>query len=130
MKLPKSKGCLFPFDGGNVKKQTMIVEGQGIGFWTRVRLPSTPLDGVLEEPRLKRCKLSLYENVFGITFYINEYDTEKEAKKDTEFTFADIQKWIKDNLDMNVSKSSITMVKEKCKIDKIVSVKSLALTKV
>ena len=42
MKLPKSKGCLFPFDGGNVKKQTMIVEGQGIGFWTRVRLPSGP----------------------------------------------------------------------------------------
>ena len=24
-------------------KQTMIVEGQGMGFWTRVRLPSSPL---------------------------------------------------------------------------------------
>ena len=90
-----------------------------MGLWTRVRLPPNPLDGVLEEPRLKRCKLSLYENVFGITFYINEYDTEKEAKKDIEFTFADIQKWIKDNLDINISKSSITMVKTKCKIVKI-----------
>jgi len=24
-------------------RQTMIVEGQGMGFWTRVRLPSSPL---------------------------------------------------------------------------------------
>lgn len=29
-------------------KQTMIVEGQGMGFWTRVRLPSTPLREMLE----------------------------------------------------------------------------------
>ena len=43
MKLPKSGGCQFPPDGGNVKELTMIVEGQGIGFWTGVRLPSAPL---------------------------------------------------------------------------------------
>lgn len=44
MKLLKSSGCLFSDDGGNVKEQTMIVEEQGIGFRTGVRLPSAPLD--------------------------------------------------------------------------------------
>lgn len=29
-------------------RQTMIVEGQGMGFWTRVRLPSSPLKRMLE----------------------------------------------------------------------------------
>ena len=45
----------------------MIVEVQGMGFWTRVRLPPNQLDGVQEEPQLKKCKICLYENVFGIT---------------------------------------------------------------
>ena len=43
MKLLKLRGCWFPLSGGNVKESTMIVEGQGMGFWTRVRLPSIPL---------------------------------------------------------------------------------------
>ena len=42
MKLLKPEGCLFPSGGGNEKEPTMIVEGQGIGFRTRVRLPSGP----------------------------------------------------------------------------------------
>ena len=42
MKLLKPSGCLFPGGGGNVKKLTTLVEGQGIGFRTRVRLPSGP----------------------------------------------------------------------------------------
>ena len=97
----------------------MIVEGQGISLWTRVRLPSTPLDGVQEEPQLKKCKVGLYENVFGITFYLNEHDTVTQAKNDYQYTFTGIQKWINDNLGVQVSKSSITVVKDKCKIDKI-----------
>ena len=67
MKLLKSAGCQLSVGGGNVKELTMIVEVQGMGFWTRVRLPSTPLDGVQEAPQLKKCKICLYENVFGIT---------------------------------------------------------------
>lgn len=42
MKLLKSSGCSFPGDGGNAKERTTLVEVQGIGFWTRVRLPSSP----------------------------------------------------------------------------------------
>ena len=43
MKLLNPGGCWFSLGGGNVKQATMIVEGQGMGFWTRVRLPSIPL---------------------------------------------------------------------------------------
>ena len=50
----------------------MIVEGQGMGFWTRVRLPSTPLDWVQEEPQFIKCKICLYENVFGFTIDIRK----------------------------------------------------------
>ena len=48
MKLLKPSGCSFPGGGGNVKKLTTLVEGQGIGFRTRVRLPSSPLMEMLE----------------------------------------------------------------------------------
>ena len=42
-----------------------------------------------------------------------------QTKNDYQYTFTGIQKWINDNLGVKVSKSSITMVKDKCKIDKI-----------
>ena len=44
MKLLKSAGCQLPVGGGNSKELTMIVEVQGMGFWTRVRLPSAPFE--------------------------------------------------------------------------------------
>ena len=37
MKLLKPSGCLFSGGGGNEKELTTLVEGQGIGFRTRVR---------------------------------------------------------------------------------------------
>ena len=43
MKLLKLLGCLSSNSGGNVKRQTTLVEGQGISFRTGVRLPSSPL---------------------------------------------------------------------------------------
>ena len=48
MKLLKPAGCSFSSGGGNVKERTMIVEEQGIGFWTGVRFPSGPLKNTLE----------------------------------------------------------------------------------
>jgi len=47
MKLLKAEECLLPSAGGNVNKQTMIVEGRGTGFRTRVRFSSTPFEGGL-----------------------------------------------------------------------------------
>lgn len=44
MKLLKPELCLCRSGRGNVKLQATLVEGQGIGFWTRVRLPSGPLE--------------------------------------------------------------------------------------
>ena len=61
MKLLNVPGCLFPGTGGNVKEQTMIVEEQGIGFRTGVRLPSGPpglvkvSTGVLKLVKLSVC---------------------------------------------------------------------------
>lgn len=48
MKLLKPSGRLFPDGGGNVKQQTTLVEGQGTGFWTWVRFPSSPLERMAE----------------------------------------------------------------------------------
>jgi len=42
-------------------RQTMIVEGQGMGFWTRVRLPSSPL------------KLNKSNSVYDIIVYRNMF---------------------------------------------------------
>lgn len=44
MKLPTITECQFSVICGNVKQLTMIVEEQGKGFWTWVRLPSSPLE--------------------------------------------------------------------------------------
>ena len=41
----------------------MIVEGQGIGFWTRVRLPSSPLDYVKSNPMFD---IVIYKNIFAL----------------------------------------------------------------
>ena len=61
MKLLKPQGCLFPGGRGNVKEQTTLVEGQGIGFWTRVRLPSGPL----QRKCLKSWKIVDFPKVSG-----------------------------------------------------------------
>ena len=44
MKLLKPELCLCKSGGGNVKTQATLVEVQGIGFRTRVRFPSSPLE--------------------------------------------------------------------------------------
>ena len=51
---------------------TKRVEESRMGLRTRVRLPPGPLDGVLAEPQLKKCEITLYENVFGVRFFSDE----------------------------------------------------------
>ena len=48
----------------------------------------------------------------------SEYDTERRDP-DCPPTYAAIQKWIEDNHGVKVSKSSVTMVKDKCGVTKI-----------
>ena len=43
MKLLNVFGCQSPDAGGNVNRLTKLVEVQGMGLRTRVRLPSGPL---------------------------------------------------------------------------------------
>ena len=50
MKLLNPKGCLLSLGGGNNKKQTTLVEGEWMGFRTRVRLPPGPAKGTDTNP--------------------------------------------------------------------------------
>jgi len=93
----------------------MIVEVQGMGFWTRVRLPSTPLEAVETNCRLNT-KIGVFRNVCSIIVPRNAMDIPQETPK---LTFALVQKWIEDNHGVAVSKGSITQVKSKCGIQKL-----------
>ncbi len=93
----------------------MIVEVQGMGFWTRVRLPSTPLDAVETNCR-PTAQIAVFRNVFSVIVPIKTKDVPQKPAK---LTFALLQKWIEDNHGVKVSKSSITQVKSKCGIQKL-----------
>ena len=93
----------------------MIVEGQGMGFWTRVRLPSSPLEAEETNPR-STARIAVFRNVFSIIVSTKSRDVPQKTAK---LTFALLQKWIEDNYGAKVSKSSITQVKSKCGMQKI-----------
>ena len=92
----------------------MIVEVQGIGFWTRVRLPSTPLNHKYQNPG-SNVKFSVYKNVFGIIYELGDTDDHKMYA----MTFGGIHNYILDEYKLDVSKSSIAAVKVKCGADKL-----------
>lgn len=75
MKLLKPELCLYKSGRGNVKMQATLVEGQGIGFWTRVRLPSGPLDAVETNCR-STAQIVVFRNVFSVI--VPTLKTEKE----------------------------------------------------
>ena len=47
----------------------MIVEGQGMGLWTRVRLPPNPLKSKAANP-LKGVQIAVYKNIFALVVYM------------------------------------------------------------
>ena len=61
----------------------------------------------------------MFKSAFGIVLDTKGYDIEHKDPNDDLFTFRGIQDWIKKEYGISVSKSSITMVKDKCNIDKI-----------
>ncbi len=72
MKLLKLSGCQFPGNGGNVNRLTMIVEEQGISFWTRVQLPSAPL-----KKSLVFTRLFLFEDFSLLELFRSDSETVK-----------------------------------------------------
>lgn len=56
---------------------------------------------------------------FCIIIDISEHSTAKNDAISYPITFNKIQKWIEDNHNIRVSKSSITMVKNKCDISEL-----------
>ena len=60
----------------NPKRLTMIVEGQGMGFWTRVRLPSGPLQHERSNTVQIR-SIAVLKNEFGIMLDTSGYDAKK-----------------------------------------------------
>ena len=95
----------------------MIVEVQGMGFWTRVRLPPNPLNceasNTYPSPRL-----AVYKNVFALVIDINDDECNVDAHNYS-ISFRGIRAWIKDMYDVELSNSSISMVRDKCGIEKI-----------
>lgn len=60
----------------------MIVEGQGMGFWTRVRLPSTPLKSKRSNT-VQIDGIAVYQSMFGIVLDTSGYDA---GQDDTDCT--------------------------------------------
>ncbi len=93
----------------------MIVEVQGMGFWTRVRLPSTPLDAAQTNCR-PTAQIAVFRNVFSVIVLTKTKDVPQKPAK---LTFGLLQKWIEDNHGVKINKSSISQVKSKCGIQKL-----------
>ena len=90
---------------------TKLVEVQGMGLRTRVRLPSGPLDTVETNP-CPISKIAVCRNVVCIVIPLRRDDVPRKTA--TGLTFQDIQDWVIRNHGQKISKSSITQVKTKC----------------
>ncbi len=85
-----------------------------MGFWTRVRLPSSPLDREVKNGYPTR-DIAGFKNVVYISVDADEFEKQETPK--SEYSFKSIKKWIQDTYGVTVNNSSISMVKQKCGID-------------
>ncbi|MBR3825192.1 MAG: hypothetical protein IKJ39_08330 [Lachnospiraceae bacterium] len=88
-----------------------------MGFWTRVRLPSTPLDREVKNGYPIK-DIAGFRNVVYIS--IDADELEKQETPKSKYSFRSIKKWIQNTYGVTVSNSSISMVKKKCGIETIV----------
>ncbi len=114
MKLPKPESRLSLSGVGNPKRWTMIVEGRWTGFWTGVRLPSTPLNHQYQNPS-SNVKFSAFKNVFGVVF---EFDDQIKGQG-YPLTIGGVRRWVLDEYGLDISKSSVCAVRDKCGADKL-----------
>lgn len=115
MKLLKPESCP-PLSGvGNTKRWTMIVEGRGIGFWTRVRLPPTPLEFRVSNP-YEEIKIGAFKNMGCISLNTGFLDDESD---DFPLSIDGVRKWVQNEFGIHISKSSVCAVRDKCGADKL-----------
>ena len=85
-----------------------------IGLWTRVRLPSGPLEAE-QTNRYPNFVLAVMKSSFCMIFeskILEKFEVER-----LDITFSTIRDWILKKFGVIVSNSSISQVKEKCGID-------------
>ena len=61
----------------------------------------------------------MFRTVFGIIIDLSQFDDADDYEKRYNLSFRGIRRWISDEYGIEVSNSSVTMVKEKCGIDKL-----------
>ena len=90
-----------------------------MGFWTRVRLPSTPLNRARTNP-VQSAEIGVYRNVCGIILNVKfEKDDEDVNAEDYALSFGNIRRWIEANYGIKVSNGSINQVMKKCGIERL-----------
>lgn len=91
-----------------------------MGFRTGVQFPSSPPKSNRSNPSstVQIRSIAVYKSTFGIVLDTSGYGAEQNDP-DCRPIYAAIQKWIEDNHGTKVSKSSVTMVKDKCEVLKI-----------
>ena len=87
-----------------------------MGFWTRVRLPSGPLQREVTNP-VKRASLHVFRNVCAHVLYVDWESMNKEMCVEEKATFGNIRRWVADEFGVKVSNGSISQVMKKCNME-------------
>ena len=85
-----------------------------MGLWTRVRLPPNPLDNRYTNPS-SNTRVSVFGNVFGIIIELSQPPRTKEYA----LTFGGIIHWVYDHYGVQISRSTITQVRNKCGLNSL-----------
>ncbi len=86
-----------------------------MGLRTGVRLPSAPLHERYTNT-YPDIKTAVFKNMFGISLRFQDFETQENA--DDNITFSKIIELVYERYKLKISRSCISSVKAKCKIDK------------
>ena len=87
-----------------------------MGFWTRVRLPSTPLNRARTNP-VQSASIGVFRNVCGIILDVNFDDVGDDNVDMNKLSFGNIRKWVQNQYGISVSNGSINQVMKKCNME-------------
>ena len=89
-----------------------------MGFWTGVRLPSTPLNRARTNP-VQAAYIGVFRNVCGIILDVNFDDVGDDNVDMNKLSFGNIRRWVFDEFGVKVSNGSINQVMKKCGIERL-----------